>query len=169
MLVNDVHSKLNPTRVCRIELPGSAEAVAEIVRETRARGERLSIAGGRHAMGGQQFASGQVLVDGSALTGVTALDADAGPAEVGAGITWPVLSEELERRQPHVSRPWTIVQKQTGRPGSRRRHRRRSRSAAPPRNRSPGPRRHRRNSRTRTVRPPLHCRRYRRRRRQGRR
>jgi FAD/FMN-containing dehydrogenase len=88
--------------------------VAEIVRETRARGERLSIAGGRHAMGGQQFASGQVLVDGSALTGVTALDADAGTAEVGAGITWPVLIEELERRQPHVSRPWTIVQKQTG-------------------------------------------------------
>jgi FAD/FMN-containing dehydrogenase len=114
MLVNDVHSKLNATRVRRIELPRSTEAVVEIVREARGRGERLSVAGGRHAMGGQQFATGQVLVDCSALAEVTALDDAAGTAEVGAGITWPALIEQLERRQPGVVRPWTIVQKQTG-------------------------------------------------------
>ena len=114
MLVNDVHSKLNATRVRRIELPRSTDAVVEAVRGARSRGERLCIAGGRHAMGGQQFAAGQVLVDVSALAGVAELDASAGTVEVGAGITWPALIEALERRQPGIVRPWSIVQKQTG-------------------------------------------------------
>jgi FAD/FMN-containing dehydrogenase len=52
--VNDVHSHLNPTKVHNVVRPDSIEAVQSLVREASRDGRVVSVAGGRHAMGGQQ-------------------------------------------------------------------------------------------------------------------
>ena len=115
-LVNDVHSRLNATRVAGIEIPTSTQEVADLVRTTAGRGERLSVAGGRHAMGGQQFARGRLLLDASGLDRVYAFDAQRGFVTVGSGIQWPELAlalEHLQRGAPDTER-WGFRQKQTG-------------------------------------------------------
>ena len=56
--VNDVHSQLNRTRVRRVLQPGSLPALQDAVRDARTSGTPICMAGGRHAMGGQQFARG---------------------------------------------------------------------------------------------------------------
>ena len=114
LLVNDVHSQLNPTRVARIVKPATIDALAEAVAGARQEGRAVSVAGGRHAMGGQQFGEDALLVDTRALNRVLGLDADRGIVEAEGGIQWPELLAELERRQRGAAEPWGIVQKQTG-------------------------------------------------------
>ncbi len=113
-LVNDVHSKLNPTRVEAIEFPRSLEDVLGIVRRAARGKETLCIAGSRHAMGGQQFAEGARMIDTRGLKSVMDLDTQAGLVQVEAGIEWPELVEELALRQSGVADYWTIRCKQTG-------------------------------------------------------
>ena len=62
-LVNDVHSQLNPTPVNRVLRPQSAEQLADILRSASQQGRTLSLAGKRHAMGGQQFGTDTDLID----------------------------------------------------------------------------------------------------------
>lgn len=112
--VNDLHSALNPTPVVRIVTPTSRASLADLVHAARREGGALSIAGGRHAMGGQQFGAGTVLVDTRGLDRVVAFDAERGVVEVEAGIQWPALIEYLLRVQARRPRTWGIVQKQTG-------------------------------------------------------
>jgi FAD/FMN-containing dehydrogenase len=112
--VNDIHSQLNRTRVLRIERPQSADAVADLVRQAGRDGRAISIAAGRHAMGGQQFGTDTVLVDMSGLNAVMEFDAEHGQVEVGAGVQWPALIAALADRQRGQARQWGIVQKQTG-------------------------------------------------------
>jgi FAD/FMN-containing dehydrogenase len=52
---NDTHSALNRTHIARLQEPRTVEDVVNAVRRARAADEALAIAGGRHAMGGQQF------------------------------------------------------------------------------------------------------------------
>ncbi|MDX1431763.1 MAG: FAD-binding oxidoreductase [Gammaproteobacteria bacterium] len=112
--VNDVHSRLNPTYVREVVLPdgiaGLQQAVIEAVRE----GRGISIAGGRHAMGGQQFGTGTVLIDTRPLNRVLSLDDERGLVEVEAGIQWPELVAQLTEIQKSLPRHWSIIQKQTG-------------------------------------------------------
>ena len=112
--MNDIHSQLNRTRVAAIETPTSLDALADVVRNADRSQRSVSIMGGRHAMGGQQFGTDTVLVDTSGLHGITALDTETGHVEVGAGTQWPELVTELLERQRGSSSPWGIVQKQTG-------------------------------------------------------
>jgi FAD/FMN-containing dehydrogenase len=112
--VNDVHSKLNETVVKEIRTPVTVDALEAIVRDARAKGEPIAIAGGRHAMGGQQFATGATLVDMKGLCGVVEFDRARGEIEVQAGIQWPELYAYLQNAQRGAARPWTFVQKQTG-------------------------------------------------------
>lgn len=114
LVVNDVHSQLNSTRVSQIVKPPTADALAEAVAGARQQGRAICVAGGRHAMGGQQFAENAVLIDTRALDRVLAFDLDRGIVDVEGGIQWPGLLAELERRQAGVAKPWGIVQKQTG-------------------------------------------------------
>jgi FAD/FMN-containing dehydrogenase len=113
-LVNDVHSRLNATRVASILRPAATDDLVSAVREAASSGRSLCIAGGRHAMGGQQFAENALLVDTRSLKRVIALDEDTGIVTVEAGIQWPELVQELQRRQIGRRREWGIVQKQTG-------------------------------------------------------
>lgn len=114
ILCNDIHSKLNPIRVAHVVVPQSAEEVAAAVREARASGRRVSVCGARHAMGGQQFGEGTVLLDCSKLTEIGAVDRDRGLVEVGAGVKWTELIAALHAQQSGAERVWTIRQKQTG-------------------------------------------------------
>jgi FAD/FMN-containing dehydrogenase len=112
--VNDVHSQLNATVARCVHRPDSVAGVQQVVRAVCSRGDALAIAGGRHSMGGQQFASGSDLLDMTRLDRVLDFDAERGEVEVEAGIMWPALIDWLLAAQEGASRPWTIVQKQTG-------------------------------------------------------
>lgn len=115
-VVNDIHSQLNETRVRRICEPDSMEALQSLVRRARAEGRAVSIAGGRHAMGGQQFASEGVLLDMRRMNGVLAFDPSRYEVEVEAGIEWPELINFMieAQRGRAPQRQAAIVQKQTG-------------------------------------------------------
>jgi FAD/FMN-containing dehydrogenase len=113
-LVNDVHSQLNPTWVKRVVEADSPKSLQQIVRNARRHGQAVCIAGGRHAMGAQQFANDSVLVDTTKLNRILNFDVDAGIVECEAGIQWPQLIAELVARQAGQSRAWGIAQKQTG-------------------------------------------------------
>jgi FAD/FMN-containing dehydrogenase len=112
--VNDIHSKLNPTNVERIVAVDSETTLAAALRAARAEGKAVCIAGGRHAMGGQQFARDAVLLDTRSMRRILHLDGTEGIVEVEAGIQWPDLIDGLLTIQRGQARPWSIVQKQTG-------------------------------------------------------
>jgi FAD/FMN-containing dehydrogenase len=110
--VNDIHSQLNDTAVAEIVDVDSLEAIQKAVA-----GSELPIAvcGGRHAMGGQQFCSGGLLLDTRPLQRVLDFDRETGVIEVEAGIQWPALLDYLREEQQDGSAPaWGIRQKQTG-------------------------------------------------------
>ncbi len=112
MIVNDVHSHLNATRPGRVVRVDSLGALRAAVID--ARGSRVSVAGGRHAMGGQQFASGGTVLDTRGMARVLRFDQRRGLVEVEAGIQWPQLVDGLLAAQRGRRRQWGIVQKQTG-------------------------------------------------------
>src|SRR5436305_14330953 len=66
--VNDMQSQLNATRVRRIVKPRSIDQVQASLREARREGHAVCVAGGRHAMGGQQFGREAILFDTRELT-----------------------------------------------------------------------------------------------------
>ncbi|MGH9723418.1 MAG: FAD-binding oxidoreductase [Bryobacteraceae bacterium] len=112
--VNDVHSQLNRTSVSRIIRPGSIDELRSAVLSARSEGLAVSVAGSRHSMGGQQFGAGTLLIDTRGLNRVLALDLATQTVQAEAGIQWPELTVELERRQKDSARPLGIIQKQTG-------------------------------------------------------
>jgi FAD/FMN-containing dehydrogenase len=112
--VNDVQSQLNATRVHRIVRPTSIEAIQGALREARREGRAVSVAGGRHAMGGQQFGTDAILLDMTRLNKVTAFDRVKGRIEVEGGMEWPELIDYLLREQAGDPKPWGIREKQTG-------------------------------------------------------
>src|SRR6266403_887019 len=114
ILVNDIHSQLNPTRVLGISQPRSLEDVQSLVRAARKDRKVISVAGGRHAMGGQQFGTDTLLIDVRKLSRVLNLDRKNGIVEVEAGIEWPELIDGYLTLQDGNPQSWGIAQKQTG-------------------------------------------------------
>lgn len=113
-LVNDIHSQLNPTRVRSIVKPISVEEIQASIRRARREGRSLSLAGGMHAMGGQQFGDDTILLDMRDMNRVLSFDRAKGEVEVEAGIQWPELIDYLLEAQKEQQRQWGIIQKQTG-------------------------------------------------------
>jgi FAD/FMN-containing dehydrogenase len=103
--VNDIHSQLNRTWVAQVRKPGSVDELRDAVRSTRG---PLCTSAGRHAMGGQQFATDATLLDMNGMRRVTSFDRERGIIEVEAGIQWPELIHATRDSQ------WGIRQKQTG-------------------------------------------------------
>lgn len=112
--VNDVQSQLNLTRVRRIVTPRSIDDIQSALRAARRDGLAVSIAGGRHAMGGQQFGTDTVLLDMSQFNQVLRLDRVRGLVEAQGGTQWPGLMDFLAREQTGEAVPWAIREKQTG-------------------------------------------------------
>ena len=113
-IVNDVHSALNATEVRRVVPVASLAAIQQAVAAGRREWAEIAIAGGFHAMGGQQFRSGGILLDTRPFDGVLGLDRERGVVEVEAGVQWPGLMRFLEGEQTEDPSPWAIVQKQSG-------------------------------------------------------
>jgi FAD/FMN-containing dehydrogenase len=114
VIVNDLHSKLNPTRVNRIVEPDSLDAVRGAIAAAKRENRAVCIAGGRHAMGAQAFATDGVLVDIRKLDRVIAFDMERGLIEVESGMQWPKLLDELTSAQRGRAKQWGFAQKQTG-------------------------------------------------------
>lgn len=120
--VNDLHSGLNPASVLRTFHPRNLFELVATVDRARHLGVPVSVCGGRHAMGGQQFADAGWLIDMSGCNRVLQFDAQRGLIEVEAGMRWPELLQALDRLQPastqagvaHGGPSWTFRQKQTG-------------------------------------------------------
>jgi FAD/FMN-containing dehydrogenase len=114
LVLNDAPSALNPTRVARVVTPRTVSDVAAAVEAAAAEGRGVSIAGSRHAMGGQQFGTGTVHLDMRGMTRIAGLDSDAGIVDAEAGIEWTELIDGLLAMQTGRTAAWGIRQKQTG-------------------------------------------------------
>ena len=112
-IVNDIHSKLNDAEVEEVLEPVSLADVQAAVARARDLGRPLAVCGGKHAMGGQQFCAGGLLLDTCGLARVLALDSERGTIEVEAGIQWPELYSLLSS-PANVGGAWAFAQKQTG-------------------------------------------------------
>ena len=114
VVVNDLHSRLNPTTVDRIvEVRTAADARTAIL-AARDAGKPVCVSGGRHAMGGQQFARGGILLDTRSYGAIRHFDRERGLVEVESGIQWPELITWLVENQRGGGPQWGIRQKQTG-------------------------------------------------------
>ena len=113
-VVNDKHSQLNPTTIKASVIPHTAAELSKVVRLAAQNNDRICIAGGRHAMGGQQFLKNGLLIDTQCLNQVINFDREKGQITVQAGMTWPTLISWLQKEQVGTAQPWTIAQKQTG-------------------------------------------------------
>lgn len=112
---NDVHSRLNPTRHARVLQPADAGGVVACLDAAQRQRRHIAIAGAQHAMGGQQFAQGEWLLDTCRMTGVLDFDAGRGLIRVAAGTRWPYLKQFLDKQSPDAAGSrWAIRQKQTG-------------------------------------------------------
>ncbi|HEX9685905.1 MAG TPA: FAD-binding oxidoreductase [Burkholderiales bacterium] len=114
VVVNDIHSGLNATRVHRAVEPDALDAARNAIRAARRERRAVCIAGGRHAMGAQAFATDGVLIDIRRLNRVLAFDAERGLIEVESGMQWPQLLEHLVSTQRGRAQQWAFSQKQTG-------------------------------------------------------
>jgi FAD/FMN-containing dehydrogenase len=114
VVVNDLHSQLNATRVNRVVEPDSFDAARGAIAAAKRERRAVCIAGGRHAMGAQAFATDGVLVDIRKLDRVLAFDMERGLIEVESGMQWPKLLDELTSAQRGRAKQWGFAQKQTG-------------------------------------------------------
>jgi FAD/FMN-containing dehydrogenase len=112
--LNDVHSGLNPTRIARTVEAQTLSDVVRTVQHARAGRQPMAIAGGRHAMGGQQFLSGGTLLDMRGMNRVRHFDEERGLLEVETGILWPGVLRAYLSRPGGINCSWGIRQKQTG-------------------------------------------------------
>lgn len=114
LLVNDVHTQLNPTRVRSISSVDSLDDLRRVIRRARRERRPVSVAGGRHAAGGQQFATDAELIDTRELRRVLDFDREVGTIEVETGMQWPELMAYLRASRNSGTKAWTVAQKQTG-------------------------------------------------------
>lgn len=112
--LNDIHSRLNATKHSAVINPTSIEDIQVAIRDAKAKRQFISISGGKHSMGGQQFGTGTLHLSMSSFNQVISLDAGNGLVEVQSGIQWPELVEWLSKNQAGPGRKWGIRQKQTG-------------------------------------------------------
>ena len=111
IVLNDVQSQLNATEVSEVISPASSQEAEEVIRRAVTKKQQISIAGGRHSMGGQQFGTGTINIDTKDLSRVIALKVEDSTVEVQAGITWPSLVSWLQTNQGENEDSLTIIQK----------------------------------------------------------
>src|SRR5262249_16482340 len=109
VLVNDIHSQLNPTRVDRIVAIDSEATLRAALAAARVEGKPVCVAGGRHAMGGQQFAEDAVLLDVRPMRRIIGLSAEHGVVEAEAGVQWAGMIEDLVGRRRGQRAAWGII------------------------------------------------------------
>jgi FAD/FMN-containing dehydrogenase len=113
-MLNDVHARMNPAVPALQRRPQSLPEIRRAILHARQRGLAISIAGGRHAMGGQQFLQGGMALDMRGMNRIVDFDHEQGLITVEAGATWPELMRGYLSRQAGRAMQWGIRQKQTG-------------------------------------------------------
>ncbi|MEC7351642.1 MAG: FAD-binding oxidoreductase, partial [Planctomycetota bacterium] len=113
-LVNDVQSRVNQTEVREIVAPRSVEEIHRALERASEESLAISVAGGRHSMGAQQFGTGNLHLDLSEYRGIVDFDRSRGIIEVESGIMWPELIRYLHENQQGSETVWAVRQKQTG-------------------------------------------------------
>lgn len=113
-ILNDVHSQLNATTVGHIVRPESLANLQEIIRRAPVEGAHISVAGGRHAMGGQQFSTDSLHIDMTGLHRVLNADCQRGLLRMEAGAQWPEIIAASHAMKRADGTTWGIRQKQTG-------------------------------------------------------
>ena len=111
--VNDVHSGLTATLVSQILIPGSIDELRAAFKLAKTEERAICIAGSRHSMGQQGFATDGILLDTRKMNRVLGFDTGRGLIEVEAGMQWPQLLNELTVGQRGDGDPWAFAQKQT--------------------------------------------------------
>ncbi len=114
VIVNDIHSQLTATRVNRIVTPVTLDAVRGAIRAAREERRAVCIAGSRHSMGAQAFATDGVMIDIRKLDRILSFDTTKGLIELESGVQWPQLLDYLIKAQRGHSKQWGFAQKQTG-------------------------------------------------------
>jgi len=112
--LNDIHSRLNVCLPALYGRPRSLHELFETLSHARRRGLSVSVAGGRHAMGGQQFLTGGCVIDMRAFNRILDFERDSGLIAVESGITWSELMRGYLALQAGERHQWGIRQKQTG-------------------------------------------------------
>jgi FAD/FMN-containing dehydrogenase len=105
---------MNSSRPAIYGRPDSVSAVFETLQRAKRRGLSVAIAGGRHAMGGQQFLQNGCVLDMRGLNRILHFDGERGLVTVEAGATWPELMRGYLSLQAGLPQQWGIRQKQTG-------------------------------------------------------
>src|SRR3981081_2171585 len=103
----------NAPRSSSLVEPQSVDAVRGAMKLARTEKRALCIAGGRHAMGTQQFATDGVLLDIRKMNKVLAFDTEHGLIEMESGMQWPQLLEHLAAARFSGEKQWAFSQKQT--------------------------------------------------------
>ncbi|MBM62219.1 MAG: hypothetical protein CL484_04650 [Acidobacteria bacterium] len=112
--VNDAQSQLNATHVHSIVVPHSEAEITQAIERASALDLQVSVSGGRHSMGGQQFGTDTILLDMRAYKAVVHFDRERGLIEVESGLMWPELIGYLHTNQDDDATIWAVRQKQTG-------------------------------------------------------
>jgi FAD/FMN-containing dehydrogenase len=99
ILVNDVHSQLNSSRVWRIVQPETLDGIRSALRAAQKEEKAVCISGARHAMGGQQFLADGLMIDTRRMNRMLGFDAEKGHVEFEAGIQWPQILAHLANLQ----------------------------------------------------------------------
>lgn len=114
LVLNDVHSRLNATEVAEYHEPATKDEIVALVRRAARLGRSVSISGGRHAMGGQQFGRETLHINLIRYNRILHLDAERGLVIMESGVCWPDLIDWLDTAQRGGSKFWGIRQKPTG-------------------------------------------------------
>ncbi len=114
IVVNDIHSQLNRTEVSKLITPESTSEAQQWVAEARKQKSQLSVAGFRHAMGGQQFRSQGWLMDMSRMNKLISIDQKNALATFESGAHWLDIYNSLSEHFQSNGNGLTFRQKQTG-------------------------------------------------------
>jgi FAD/FMN-containing dehydrogenase len=97
LLASDV-GRIAPARIARLEHVRAVEQLQAVLRDARARGLKVSIAGSRHSQGGHTYTQGGVRLDMRTFNHVLSIDTIGRTVTVESGATW----DEVQRAiAPH--------------------------------------------------------------------
>lgn len=88
-------ARLHPARVARVVHPENVGEIRAALRDARARGLTVSIAGSRHSQGGQTYSAGGVVLDMRGFNHILLIDSIAPSVTVESGATWDELQRAL--------------------------------------------------------------------------
>ena len=89
--------------------------LADILRSASQQGRTLSLAGKRHAMGGQHFCTDTDLIDVTSFNKIISLDKHSGIIEVESGTIWPSIIDYCWNEQKDDPKPWVSLKNKRAR------------------------------------------------------